>query len=228
MTPDFNQPPQLATQDSPYSTKGRFGRLSYLTWLFITNALYSSIALFIVFLFGLVAFATSAVEITDLQSFFFSTMGIITGILFLIAVIGSLILTVKVTIRRLHDLDKNGWLCLLFLIPFVNVLFALYILCAPGTKGPNRYGPVRATEQTEKFIGFSYCILIGLAIIFNAASFIFFPALYSQFDHLQQEYSLSDDDLSQPDASNVDESSTNSDDAEQNQSPQVTGQQRTI
>lgn len=225
MTPDFNQPSQLATKYFPYSTKGRLGRLSYLAWLFITNALYSS-ALLIVFLFGLIAFATSATEITDIQSFFSSTMGIITAILLFIVIVGSLILSINITIRRLHDLDKSGWLCLLFIIPIVNILFALYVLCAPGSKDSNRYGPVRETEQTEKFIGYLYCILIGIVLVFYAALFALSPVLNSQFDQLQQEYSISDNDFSQPDASNAEES--NSDDSEQNQSQELPEKQRVL
>lgn len=44
------------------------------------------------------------------------------------------------TIRRLHDLNKSGWFCLLMLVPFVNNIFPFYLLLAPGTVGPNEYG----------------------------------------------------------------------------------------
>ncbi len=43
-------------------------------------------------------------------------------------------------IRRLHDLNKTGWLCLLITIPGVNVFFSLYLLFVPGTIGANDYG----------------------------------------------------------------------------------------
>ena len=43
--------------------------------------------------------------------------------------------------RRLHDLDKNGWLSLIFLIPYVNIPWGIYLLFAKGTEGPNQYGP---------------------------------------------------------------------------------------
>lgn len=45
-----------------------------------------------------------------------------------------------VGIRRLHDLDKSGWFLLIALIPYVNTIFELYLLFAPGTRGVNRYG----------------------------------------------------------------------------------------
>ncbi|WP_222931133.1 DUF805 domain-containing protein [Selenomonas caprae] len=42
---------------------------------------------------------------------------------------------------RLHDLDKTGWLSLIFLIPYANVPWGIYLLFAKGTEGPNQYGP---------------------------------------------------------------------------------------
>lgn len=47
--------------------------------------------------------------------------------------LGILIPTVAVTVRRMHDVNKSGWFCL---IPFYN----LYLCCIDGTKGENAYG----------------------------------------------------------------------------------------
>lgn len=46
-----------------------------------------------------------------------------------------------VSIRRLHDTDKSGWMILIGLIPLVGaiVLFVFYLM--EGTAGPNRFGP---------------------------------------------------------------------------------------
>ncbi len=44
-------------------------------------------------------------------------------------------------VKRLHDLDKSGWLILLMLCSYlVYALFGLYMLFADGTVGPNQYG----------------------------------------------------------------------------------------
>lgn len=43
-------------------------------------------------------------------------------------------------IKRCHDLDWNGWLWLIAMVPFVNFIFLLILLFAPGTKGVNNYG----------------------------------------------------------------------------------------
>lgn len=42
--------------------------------------------------------------------------------------------SIAVAIRRMHDVDKSGWYCL---IPIYNLILA----CTEGTKGPNQYGP---------------------------------------------------------------------------------------
>lgn len=53
----------------------------------------------------------------------------------------SFIPSLAVTVRRLHDQDRTGWLVLLILIPFFG-WFALFVLmCLEGTRGPNQYGP---------------------------------------------------------------------------------------
>jgi len=43
-------------------------------------------------------------------------------------------------IKRLHDLNYNGWLCLLIFVPFLNFAFLAYLLLANGTNDPNKYG----------------------------------------------------------------------------------------
>jgi uncharacterized membrane protein YhaH (DUF805 family) len=55
-----------------------------------------------------------------------------------IVVIGIIIPTYTVTIRRLHDLNLSGWW---ILIAVAGLLFILWIMfCREGTKGDNRFG----------------------------------------------------------------------------------------
>ncbi|WP_448658805.1 DUF805 domain-containing protein [Sphingomonas sp. CJ99] len=65
--------------------------------------------------------------------------------LFLLAVI---IPSIAVQVRRLHDQNLSGWWVLaayvLSNVPFVGFLVSiawLVVLCLPGTRGPNRFGP---------------------------------------------------------------------------------------
>lgn len=55
--------------------------------------------------------------------------------------IANLIINVSLEVRRLHDLDKSGWWCLISLIPVINLALAIYLIFFKGTDGPNRFGP---------------------------------------------------------------------------------------
>ncbi|HAT98064.1 MAG TPA: hypothetical protein DCS50_03030, partial [Acidaminococcaceae bacterium] len=43
-------------------------------------------------------------------------------------------------IRRCHDLDKTGWWLLLGMIPCINMVWMIYLVCKRGTIGKNCYG----------------------------------------------------------------------------------------
>ena len=86
-----------------------------------------------------------------LQSLKVFGLAVVGGILleFLIGIpilIATMVANWMIIIRRLHDLNKSGWWSLIALIPYVNVIFGLYLLFAPGTKGDNRYGADPLTE----------------------------------------------------------------------------------
>ena len=53
--------------------------------------------------------------------------------------LGTLLPSIAVGVRRLHDLDKSGWWLLLAFIPVIGGLVLLYFLVQPGTPGPNRF-----------------------------------------------------------------------------------------
>jgi uncharacterized membrane protein YhaH (DUF805 family) len=46
-------------------------------------------------------------------------------------------------IKRLHDVDHNGRICLVLLIPVVDVIAAISLLIAKGDDFDNPYGPGR-------------------------------------------------------------------------------------
>lgn len=63
------------------------------------------------------------------------------GPLTLIFLLGIIVPSIAVQIRRFHDQDKSGWFVLLSFIPFVGGLIVLVFMCLEGTRGPNQYGP---------------------------------------------------------------------------------------
>ena len=58
----------------------------------------------------------------------------------------------SLVLRRIHDLGQSELCLILTGIPFVNLLFMLYLFFAKGTDGDNRYGP----DPLE--LGYGYAI----------------------------------------------------------------------
>ena len=54
--------------------------------------------------------------------------------------LASLIPALAVSVRRLHDQDRSGWLLLLGLIPLFGSFALLVLMCLDGTRGSNRFG----------------------------------------------------------------------------------------
>ncbi|MGB7102227.1 MAG: DUF805 domain-containing protein, partial [Xanthobacteraceae bacterium] len=49
--------------------------------------------------------------------------------------------SIAVAIRRLHDLDRTGWWIFISLIPIIGWIILIIWYCTRGTIGPNRFGP---------------------------------------------------------------------------------------
>jgi len=63
--------------------------------------------------------------------------GGIFGALFILA---SLIPSIAIATRRLHDIDKSGWWQLIVFIPILGVIVLLVFLATKGDLGDNRFG----------------------------------------------------------------------------------------
>ncbi|MDA8385146.1 MAG: DUF805 domain-containing protein [Actinomycetota bacterium] len=59
----------------------------------------------------------------------------------------------SLSIRRLHDTGKSGWLVLLGLIPFVGGIILLVFVLLPGDPVANEYGPPR--PSVKELVSFS-------------------------------------------------------------------------
>ncbi|MGE0225107.1 MAG: DUF805 domain-containing protein [Acetobacteraceae bacterium] len=69
-----------------------------------------------------------------------STAGSDAGLLNLVFSLGTLLPSIAVGARRLHDIDRSGWWQLISVIPVVGWIILLVWFCTPGTPGPNRFG----------------------------------------------------------------------------------------
>ena len=58
-----------------------------------------------------------------------------------LALLGFLLPSLAVSVRRLHDTDKSGWFLLFGFVPFVGGIVLLVFVLMDGDPRPNRYGP---------------------------------------------------------------------------------------
>lgn len=112
------------TSDSPTQASGRFSRRAYLAWNLLLGIIFMLIAV-------VVALLTPGAQNSLTEGAVSTPLMIIFFIMYAIAIYYSVIFL----IRRLHDRDHSGWLALLILVPVLNILFALYVLFAPGNSG---------------------------------------------------------------------------------------------
>jgi uncharacterized membrane protein YhaH (DUF805 family) len=66
--------------------------------------------------------------------------------------IGTIVISVMFAKRRLNDLNRSGWWFLLFLVPIVNLLMAIYMVFFPGSDGDNSFGPAPTANSVGVLI----------------------------------------------------------------------------
>lgn len=102
------------------SANGRIGRFEYF--------FYSIIIPFLVF--WIIA------ALAGISSRFGELGGAIAYVLLAAGFCAALIIYVQLTIQRCHDFNASGWLALLLILPFANIIFWLI----PGNPVVNRFG----------------------------------------------------------------------------------------
>jgi uncharacterized membrane protein YhaH (DUF805 family) len=87
----------------------------------------------------------------------------------------ALAIQMLLTIQRCHDFNANGWLCLVALIPLVNLMFWF----VPGTDGPNRYGPPPPPNSAGAV---ALALILPLIFVIGIMAAISIPAYKSYTD----------------------------------------------
>jgi len=118
-------------QPNIFTFSGRIGRLRYLAYSIGTSIILSAVMMPII---GSTMFAGMAAGVEQ-------AMGAMTIVAMTVFYGGSIVLSVMFGKRRLNDMNRSGWWFLLFLVPLVNILVAIYVIFFPGTQGSNRFGP---------------------------------------------------------------------------------------
>ncbi|MDE2422518.1 MAG: DUF805 domain-containing protein [Gammaproteobacteria bacterium] len=211
-TSSYSPPPLPITSesDSPWSYKGRFGRLSYFAWN-------------LVFLLTIIAVVAVGALVWSMLGFSLNHgVGwfILAGFLLFIPMIYIMIVF---QIRRLHDVNRTGWWSVLPIadnivmqvfthlfqnisfnmviigIAFViNIIFTLYLMFAKGTDGANNYGEQRATPSWEKVAGWIYVALVPTAFVLGIVAAITIPAYQSYVKREQAAHGISQSSTTEP------------------------------
>ena len=64
-----------------------------------------------------------------------------TAVVTILAYLYLVIPQLAVTVRRLHDTNRSGWLLLLALVPLIGAILLFVWYVSPGDKKANQYGP---------------------------------------------------------------------------------------
>jgi uncharacterized membrane protein YhaH (DUF805 family) len=100
---------------------GRARRSEY--WYFVLfNSFFSLVAFFLDNIFG------TAIE------------GVGYGPIYGLFALAVFLPGLAVTVRRLHDVGKSGWMFFIILLPLIGAFWALILLCTDSQQGTNKWG----------------------------------------------------------------------------------------
>lgn len=169
-------PPQAIVGESlpafatlkPFSVEGRIGRLRYLAW---------TMALILVTMGVVGAGISIGLSIIAMAS----TPGLVIGGLIAVAIgIAFIVVSIQISVQRLHDLGWSGWLYLLTLVPFVGSLLPILLTVLPGNAAANQYGAPPPPNTT------AVKVLCALWLVFVTTVFI--GGLTGGLTAIQNEY----------------------------------------
>lgn len=63
------------------------------------------------------------------------------GLFYFLYTLAVLIPGLAVSVRRLHDIGKSGWMILIVLIPIIGWIWLLVLMVTDSNPGENQYGP---------------------------------------------------------------------------------------
>ena len=142
-------------EPSIFSFNGRIGRLRYLAYGLGVNFVLMLVMMPIM---GGAMFAGAAAGP--------ESMGILSIIAIIVFYVVTIVVSVMFAKRRLNDLNRSGWWFLLFIVPIVNLLLAIYLIFFPGTDGSNNFGPPPVANSIGVLIlGWMFPVLMLLGIL---------------------------------------------------------------
>jgi uncharacterized membrane protein YhaH (DUF805 family) len=165
---------QSFQEPSFWSSKGRIGRLRYLSYLTVGYLVFG-LAVFVMGLIG----GLGGLMGGGLGEG--GVMAIVVGLLVIVGALAYLFFCILALIQRTHDMGWSGWAALLTLIPLV----ALVWVFMPGTQGDNRFGPPPTPNGVGVIIG-----ALLLPVLFVLMGIMAAVALPAYQDYVQRAQSM--------------------------------------
>jgi len=94
------------------------------------------------FYLSFVVAAMGMLVLTVVSAFVLDALAGLMGMLTMVTYLGFFLPMLSVTVRRLHDLGKSGWMFLVVLIPIVGGILLLVWFVSDGQPHDNAYGAV--------------------------------------------------------------------------------------
>lgn len=94
------------------------------------------------FYLSFVVAAIGMLVLTIVSAFVLDALAGLMGMLTMVTYLGFFLPMLSVTVRRLHDLGKSGWMFLVVLIPIVGGILLLVWFVSDGQPHDNAYGAV--------------------------------------------------------------------------------------
>lgn len=159
-------------ETSVLSPKGRFGRINYIYWSIAFGLIFMIINRALAMVFG--EPDLSGIDPINIMAVIMAAIGPADYILWTV----SIPVTIILAIRRLHDMNRSGWLSILALVPLFNLLLFLALWFWPGTNGANDYGPPpKPYSRFQAFVAYFFAGLMLIAFVGGIVAAIAIPAL---------------------------------------------------
>ena len=140
-----------------FEWSGRFSRSEFAVAYLGYNVLFAA-------LIGLGG-ALIAAALGDRKS-----VAIVLGVVAILWFLGSVIISLGSTVRRLHDLGQSGWLAVISLVPCVNVAFLVYLLAGAAL-------PASGAVPIAAVVAVVVAVLLVLPMMIGIVAAIAIPSL---------------------------------------------------
>lgn len=130
----------------PLGFSGRIGRMRWLAWKLVLTSIVTLCSLLTLLI----------IKISP-------TLGITCAATLALAYV---LINLRISAQRLHDLNWSAWMLLLHLVPMANLALYASMAFMPGTSDINRYGPPPApNSQSVKLLAWIAITLIALSVL---------------------------------------------------------------